>query len=199
MTKPTRRRGRPAAGSASDTRAAILAAARSQFAARGFTGASMRSIAKEAGVDASLISHYFGDKAQLLVATMELPINPLEKVQGVLAGGLDGMGERLIATFLGAWDPHRDVFSTMVRSTLGSQDPHATPVFQLAQNVVVAGLRERMTEADADVRAPLIASQIVGLALMRYVLRLEPVASAPAEEVARTYGAAVQAILTPGR
>jgi len=77
----------------------------------------MRSIAKEAGVDDYLISHYFGDKAQLLVATMELPINPLEKVQGVLAGELDGMGERLIATFLGAWDPRRDVFSTMVRST----------------------------------------------------------------------------------
>lgn len=155
----------------------------------------MRSIAKEAGVDASLISHYFGDKAQLLVATMQLPINPLEKVQGVLAGELDGMGERLIATFLGAWDPHREVFSTMVRSTLGGPDPHATPVFQLAQNVVVAGVRDRIPGTDAHVRATMVASQIVGLAVMRYVLELEPIASAEPEDVARLYGAAVQTLL----
>jgi AcrR family transcriptional regulator len=192
----SRKRGRPAAGSSSDTRAAILAAARSQFAARGFTGASMRSIAAEAGVDASLSSPYFADKSQLLVATMELPINPLEKIQQVLAGDLDGMGEQLIGTFLGAWDPHRDVFSTMVRSTLGSQDPHATPIFQLAQNVVVASVRERIATPDADVRATLVASQIVGLAVMRYVLRLEPLASAEPEDVARLYGASVQALLS---
>ena len=82
----------------------------------------MRSIAREASVDASLISHYFGDKSQLLVATMDLPINPLEKLAGVVAGGVDGMAERLLRTFLSAWDPHREVFSTMVRTQLASDD-----------------------------------------------------------------------------
>ena len=58
-----------------------------QFAAKGFGGASLRAIAGDAGVDASLISHYFGDKASLLVATMQLPVNPIEKIAAVVEGG----------------------------------------------------------------------------------------------------------------
>jgi AcrR family transcriptional regulator len=191
----TRSRGRPAGATAGETREAILTAARSQFAARGFGGASMRSIAREAGVDASLISHYFGDKSQLLVATMELPINPLDKVREVVAGDIDGMGERLVRTFLGAWDPHRSVFSTLVRSTIGSADPRTTPVFQLAQNVLVSALRERMAGPDAEVRASLVASQVVGLAVMRYVMELDGVADADIDTVARAYGPAVQSVI----
>jgi AcrR family transcriptional regulator len=190
-----RSRGRPASGSSGDTRGAILAAARTQFAAQGFAATSLRSIAREAGVDASLISHYFGDKAQLLVATMELPINPLEKVRSVVEGDVDGMGERLVRTFLGAWDPHRAVFSTMVRSTIGSADPRTTPVFQLAQNVLVTALRDRITGPDAEVRATLVASQVVGLAVMRYVMELDGLAGADVDAVAQAYGPAIQAVI----
>lgn len=191
-----RSRGRPAGGSSGDTRGAILAAARSQFAARGFAATSLRSIAGAAGVDASLISHYFGDKAQLLVATMELPINPLDKVRSVVEGDVDGMGERLVRTFLGAWDPHRAVFSTMVRSTFGSADPRTTPVFQLAQNVLVSALRGRLSGPDIEVRATLVAGQVVGLAMMRYVIKLDGLADADVDTVARTYGPAIQTIIS---
>ena len=190
----TRSRGRPAGGTTGDTRAAILAAARSQFAARGFSGASLRSIAREAGVDASLISHYFGDKSQLLVATMELPVNPVEKIAGVVAGGPDGMAERLLRTFLTAWDPHREVFSTLVRTTLGGGDTEA-PMLQLARSVLVASLLEVLVGDDRDLRATLIASQLIGMATLRYVAKLEPLADAPIEDVVGHYAPSLQRLM----
>jgi AcrR family transcriptional regulator len=190
-----RSRGRPAGGTTGDTRAAILAAARSQFAARGFSGASLRSIAREAGVDASLISHYFGDKSQLLLATMQLPVNPIEKIAGVVAGGPDGMAERLLRTFLTAWDPHREVFSTLVRTTLGGGDTEA-PMLQLARSVLIAKLLEVLEGDDRELRATLIASHLIGMATLRYVAKLDPLASAPIEEVVAGYAPSMQLLIS---
>ena len=195
MTTRSRGRGRPAGGTTGDTRAAILAAARSQFAARGFKGASMRSIAAEAGVDASLISHYFGDKSQLMVATMQLPVNPIEKIAGVVAGGPDGMAERLVRTFLTAWDPHREVFSTLVRTTLGGGDTEA-PMLQLARSVLIAKLLEVLEGDDRELRATLIASHIIGMATLRYVAELEPLADAPIEDVVAAYAPSMQLLIS---
>lgn len=188
--------GRPA-GAASDTRERIIDVARQHLAARGFAGTSMRAIAREAGVDPSLIRHYFGDKAGLLVATMQLPFNPIEKILPVLAGDIDDMGLRLVTTFLNAWDPHREVFSALLRSTFGSSDPATMPAIQVAQNVIVSGLSDKLSGPDAGIRATLATSQIIGMATIRYVARLEPLASAPAEQVARTLGPAIQTLLSP--
>ena len=191
-----RGRGRPA-GAPADTRDRIIAVARQHLAAKGFTGSSMRAIAREAGVDPSLISHYFGDKSGLLVATMQLPLNPIEKVVPILAGDIDGMGIALVRTFLDAWDPHREVFSALLRSTFGSSDPTTMPAIQVAQNIIVSGLRDKLSGPEADLRATLAASQIIGMATIRYVARLEPLASAPAAQVAHTLGPAIQELLTP--
>ena len=87
-----------------DTRGQIITAARQAFAAKGFAGASMRGIAAEAGVDAALIHHYFDNKEQLFLATVALPLEMPQKLEEVAAGGLDGMGERLVRTVLGVWD-----------------------------------------------------------------------------------------------
>jgi AcrR family transcriptional regulator len=191
----TRSRGRPAGGATGDTRAAILAAARSQFAARGFAGASLRSIAREASVDPSLISHYFGDKSQLLLATMELPVNPIEKIAGVVAAGPDGMAERLLRTFLTAWEPHRDVFSTLVRTTLGGGDTEA-PMLQLARNVLITSLMEVLEGDDRELRATLIAGQLIGMATLRFVVRLDPLAEAPIEDVVARYAPPMQMLIS---
>lgn len=191
-----RGRGRPA-GEASDTRDRIIDVARRQLAARGFAGASMRAIAREADVDPSLISHYFGDKAGLLVATMQLPFNPIEVISPVLAGPVEGMGVRLVTAFLTAWDPHRDVFSALLRSTFGSGEPATMPALQVAQNVIATSLRTKIDGPDADIRATLTAAQMIGMASLRYVARIEPLASALIEDVARSYGPAIQELLTP--
>ena len=192
----TRKRGRPA-GAPVDTREHIIDVARQHLAARGFAGSSMRAIARAAGVDPSLISHYFGDKSGLLVATMALPFNPIEKIVPVLAGDTDGMGIALVRTFLDAWDPHREVFSALLRSTFGSSDPTTMPAIQVAQNVIVSGLRDKLSGPDADLRATLAASQIIGMATIRYVACLEPLASQPAAQVASILGPAIQELITP--
>ena len=186
--------GRPASGDTADRRSAILDVARSQFAAKGFTGASMRAIAREAGVDVSLISHYFGDKSRLLVATMELPVDPVERISSVIADGPDGMAERLLRTFLEAWDPHREVFSALVRTALGSDNGHA-PMLEVARNVLVASLLDVLDGDDRDLRASLVASQLIGMATLRYVARLEPLASDPAMKVVQNYAPPMQLLI----
>src|SRR5687767_860862 len=87
-----------------DTREAILAAARKAFSERGFDGASIRAIATSAGVDPALVHHYFGNKDQLFLATMQMPINPNDFLPKVFEPGIDGIGERIVRTFLGVWD-----------------------------------------------------------------------------------------------
>ncbi|MGH3458883.1 TetR family transcriptional regulator [Aeromicrobium sp.] len=189
-----RQRGRPAGGSTGDTRAAILDAARSQFASQGYTGASLRSIAREAGVDASLISHYFGDKSQLLVATMELPVNPIEKITGVVAGGVDGMGERLLRTFLTAWDPHRDAFSALVRTQLASADAQV-PMVQLMRDVVTHKVADVLEGDERKLRAALVASQLIGMALARYVVLLDPLPDTSVDDVVGRYAPSLQRLM----
>jgi AcrR family transcriptional regulator len=191
-----RTRGRPPAADAADRRTAILDAARAKFAAQGFGGTSMRAIARDAGVDVSLISHYFGDKAGLLVATMELPVNPIEKIASVIEDGPDAMAERLLTTFLQSWDPHRDVFSSMYRTTLGSPDSQA-PMLQLAREVLITTLLTVLEGDDREVRATLIASQLIGMATLRYVVRMPPLTDAPIDDVVRLYAPAMQTLITP--
>jgi AcrR family transcriptional regulator len=193
VTGPTRR-GRPRSGDTSDRRTAILDAARSQFAARGFAGTSMRSIATQAGVDVSLISHYFGGKDALLVATMQLPVDPVEKISDVITGGTDGLAERLLRTFLDAWDPHREVFSTLIRTTLGSGDPHA-PLLQVARNILIVNVASILEGDDRDLRATLVASELIGMAAVRYVMKLEPLASAGPDDIVRLYAPGIQRLI----
>lgn len=193
-----RRRGRPRAEErAGDTRDRLIEVARRQFAAVGFDRASLRAIAAEAGVDASLIRHYFGDKAGLLVATMQLPVNPAEILRSIIAEGPDGLGGRLVDGFLTAWDPHREVIASLVRTTFADATV-VPPALQVVRGVVVASLREVLTGKDVALRADLIAGQILGLAMLRYVRPIEPLGSAPRAQVVQWYAPAMQQLVTPG-
>jgi AcrR family transcriptional regulator len=165
------------------------------FAEKGFDGASLRGIAATAGVDASLIRHYFGDKSGLLVATMQLPINPLQLIRPVLAQGAEGLGERLLTTFLTTWDAHREVFSGLVRTTVASVDRSA-PALGIIRGVLLPELTKAIGGDDAELRASLLMSQVVGMATLRYVLQLEPLASASAPDVIAAYAPILQALIT---
>ncbi|HEU5270299.1 MAG TPA: TetR family transcriptional regulator [Jatrophihabitans sp.] len=196
MTEGTRRRGRPRADRAGDTRQRLIAAARGRFAADGYQRASLRAIAADAGVDASLIRHYFGDKSGLLVASMQLPVNPAEILRSVIADGPDGLGRRLVEAFLTSWDPHREVIAGLVRTTF-ADTAVLPPTLQVVRGVVVAALCEVLTGRDAELRAELIAGQLLGLAMLRYVRPLDPLASAPRARVIDWYAPAVQRLVTP--
>ena len=177
-----RRRGRRPAGE--DTRAAIVAAARTEFAARGYEGATLRGIARAAGVDPRLVHHYFDGKDDVFVAAMYLPVRPQDIVAGVIAGGPDGMGERLLRALMGVWDTPtgRERLVALLSSVLTSESATAM-LRQFLVREVFGRVIASLGGPDADLRAALVASQIVGLLMARYVVRLEPIASADAEDL----------------
>jgi AcrR family transcriptional regulator len=181
-----------------DTREAILAAARDTFAERGYDGASIRQIAAAAGVDPALVHHYFGTKEKLFAATVNFPMNPAEFVPRVLAGGVDGAGERLVRTFLTVWDSPVGIAGVaLLRSAVGSEIGA-----RLLREFLSSQILRRVTailEIDPDeapLRTSLIASQLSGLGLVRYILRLEPLASAPREVVVAAVAPTIQRYLT---
>jgi AcrR family transcriptional regulator len=193
--RPLRRGpGRPRSEGARDTRAAIIDAARRRFAADGVDRTTLRAVAADAGVDASLISHYFGGKAGLLVATMHLPIDPIALIRPMLAAGTEGLGSRILTTFLTAWDPHRDVISGLLRTAVGSAE-QSGPLVEMVRTVIYGALVRTLPGPDVELRSGLLVSQIAGLALLRYVLRFEPVASASASDVVARYGPVLQAVI----
>jgi AcrR family transcriptional regulator len=187
-----RRPGKP------DTREAILTAAREAFAERGFDAASIRAIATAAGVDPALVHHYFGTKEELFRATVSIPLDPAELLPGVLAGGRDEVGARLVRTFITVWDsPVGGAAVALLRSAVSSQWTSRL----LREFLVTQVLRRVLDQLDLDpaevpLRGALVASQIAGLAMMRYVIRLEPVASATPEALAATIGPTLQRYLT---
>ncbi|MBB5825290.1 TetR/AcrR family transcriptional regulator [Micromonospora carbonacea] len=182
------------------TREAILDAARAAFAERGFDASSIRSIAAAAGVDPALVHHYFGGKDQLFLAAMGAPLDPGELLPRVLAGDPDGVGERLVRTFLGVWDSPAGVAAVALLRSAVSNEWTAR---LLREFLVTQVLRRILQHLDVDpaelpLRGSLVASQLVGLALMRHVVRLEPVASAPAETLVAAVGPTVQRYLRGG-
>jgi AcrR family transcriptional regulator len=180
-----------------DTRGQIITAARQTFAAKGFAGASMRGIAAEAGVDAALIHHYFENKEQLFLATVALPLEMPQKLEEVAAGGLDGIGERLVRTVLGVWDS--DLQPTLIagiRTTL--TDPALTRSVGefLALEIIGRVLRrDDLPPEEANRRAGLAASQVLGLVIGRYVLQLPLLVSRRSEDLVVEVGPTVQRYL----
>lgn len=181
-----------------DTRETILAAARSTFAERGFDGASIRAIAAAAGVDPALVHHYFGSKDKLFLAAMNAPADPAEVVPTVLAGDPGRIGERLIRAFLSVWDsPAGTPALALLRSAVSNE----WTARLLREFLTTQVLRRVLDHLDVDptespLRGSLVASQLFGLAMARYVLRLEPVATAAPETLVGAVGPTVQRYLT---
>ena len=180
---------------APDTRAEILASARNLFAARGFGSTSVRAIAADAGVDPSLVHHYFGTKDDLFVAALEIPVDPRQLLAGIADQGQDGAAERMLRIFLGVWDDpaHRLPLVGLFRSLL---EPAGERMLREGfLPVVLVPVGERLGVDRPERRMPVVASQILGLIMVRYVVALEPVASMSADEVVATYAPVIQRYL----
>jgi AcrR family transcriptional regulator len=181
----------------SGTRDAILEAARREFAQHGYDRATIRGVARGAGVDPALVHYFFGTKTELFAAAMQLPINPAELVQTLLAGEHELIGERLIGTFLAVWDhaATRDVFIGLLRSAV-TDEQAAALLREFAVRELFGRVAAALGTADAELRASLVFSQIFGLAVARYILRIEPLASTPGQVVAAAVGPTIQRYIT---
>jgi AcrR family transcriptional regulator len=168
----------------SGTRDAIRAAASRLFAEQGYDRTSMRAIAAEAGVDPKLVAHFFGSKQQLFVSVVELPFDPAVVVPAVFAGDREGIGERVARFIVGVLeDPDgRRRLTGLVRAA-ASEPEAARMVRELLGREVFARIVEALEVDDADVRASLVGSQVVGLAMARYIVGIEPLASLPPDAV----------------
>ena len=189
-----RQRGRPPGRS--DTREAIGAAARRQFADVGYDRTTMRTIAAEAGVDPALVVHFFGSKQRLFVSVVELPFDPMTVLPAVLAGDREDAGRRLAEFVADALDdpPQRDRFAALVRAA--ASEPAAA---DLLRSLLAERVYPHFVEAFGDdhpqLRQNLIGAFVVGLVMTRQVARLEPIASADRAQLVQLLAPTLQRFL----
>ncbi|MER6225794.1 TetR/AcrR family transcriptional regulator [Streptomyces sp. 900105755] len=194
----SRRRGRPPRTESADTRDRILVAAREEFSEHGYEKTSVRGIAKAAGVDSALVHHYFGTKEQIFEAAIAVAFAPTLNAPAAIADGpLDGVGERLTRFIFGIWEnpTTRKPLLAIVRSAVNNET--AAAVFRrLVAAQLLRRLAEQLGHADGELRAELAAAQLVGCAMLRYVIKLEPLASADLEQIVARIAPVVQGHLT---
>jgi AcrR family transcriptional regulator len=195
-SEPERRRGRRPGGG--DTKAALMAAARAEFGVNGYDGATVRAIARRAGVDPAMVNHWFGGKEGLFAeVVLKVPFNPRELIAGILSGDRDTLGERIIRTFLTNWDAQEGgVFTALIRS-VASHDQVAAAMRQFFIHHVFGQITSVLVSDDtAMLRANLVASQIIGLGLVRYVAHFEPIHKSEVETLVAAIGPTLQRYLT---
>ncbi|MEU6624314.1 TetR family transcriptional regulator [Streptomyces litmocidini] len=173
------------------TRAAILEAARERFASDGYERATIRAIARDAGIDPSMVMRYYGNKEKLFAAASEIEIG-LPDLGAVPARHL---GVVLVTHFLERWE-HDEALTAMLRVGVTNEAGAARVQAIFAQQVGPVARGVCPDPADAPRRAALVSSQILGMALARYVLRLPPAVEMTPEEIVAWLGPTVQRYLT---
>jgi AcrR family transcriptional regulator len=177
------------------TKEAILGAARAQFAQRGYAATTVRSVAAGAGVNPALVHHHFGRKEELFLAALALPVNPAEVIGQLLAEGpREEFGDRLARYFVGAWrDPVIGLALQAVLRRAVSDEDSAALLRNLAENVLLDRAASLLGVPKLRIAAAM--SHLVGLALAATILRIEPLASASADELAGLIGPAIRGYL----
>ena len=197
-----RRHPDPGSIQPSSTQEAILTAARESFLAQGYEGTTIRAVARTAGVDPALVSYYFGSKGDLFGAAVNLRVRASEEIAAAVSGDLRSAGPRLVRLSLTAWDDAADgaTFRTLLRwMATDVSAPEAIQTYateQIAVPMAEALKQSGLPEVSARERATLAGSQLVGLAMIRYVLRLDPIASASVEHLVEVVGPTIQHYLT---
>ena len=181
-----------------DTRQQILDSARKVFAANGFNKASIRKIATNAGVDPALVHHYFRSKDELFLATVDVPINPREVVEQLLRDGTEGLGGRMVAAILGVWDSTAgSALLAALRTAIG--DPGSTRALsQFVTAEIITRLLKALgyPPAEVELRGALVASQVLGMIVGRYVLAVGALPRLQPDVIAANIGPTLQTYLT---
>ncbi len=192
---PARRRGRRPAGE--DTRGLILAAARAEFGSRGYDATTMRGVARAAGVDARLVHHYFDGKEDVFVAALGFPARPGDILPGLLDGPPEQLGERLARTIMGVWEMPggRERITALLTGAMASEAA-ARMLREFINRELLSKIAASLNVDRPELRASLAASHLVGIAMVRVLIKVEPLASIDLDVLARTVGPTLQHYLT---
>ncbi len=195
-----RRRGRPARTEAAEgpgARERILQAARTEFAERGYDKTTVRGIARAADVDAALVHHYFGTKDEVFAAAIEVSFEPALVIPAILGQGTDGIGERLARYFIGVWENpvSRAPLLAIIRSAL-THEAAAKVLRGFVLRRLLEKIAGELDVPDPKFRAELAASHMIGIAILRYVIQVEPLASADPETIVEMVAPTLQRYLT---
>lgn len=179
-----------------ETRDAIIAAARDLFAEKGYDGASLRAIARAAGVDPALVHHFYGNKEGVFVEAMRFPIDPSQLVPRILATSRDKLGEAMVRVFLEVWrdEEKRAPLVAMLRSAM-TNDQIAVMMRQFVSSALFAKAAD--IHGIPLLRLNAAVGQMIGVALLRYVIKVEPIASATEDELIELLAPALQLHLAP--
>jgi AcrR family transcriptional regulator len=189
------RRGRRPAGQ--DTREQVLSAARAEFLENGYDAVSLRGVARRAGVDPGTVRHWFGDKTHLFTATLGVAdVDPAAVVRATLEGPLDGLGERLVRGVVELWDTDSGNTVRLVLPAVMSDPGLRALVPQFLGAELLGPIVRRLGVSDGPLRTSLVASQMGGMLLTRYLVPVQPLASLSPAEVAQLVGPNVQRYLT---
>jgi AcrR family transcriptional regulator len=191
MTRTGRRPG------TSDTRDQILAVARRQFATSGYDATSLRAIASEAKVDPALLIHYFGTKDGLFTAATGLPTGLSALFAGQQDQKLRDFAATLVRSYLGFVDSDqsRNAILALVRSAV-SNEKAAAMLREFLATELLPVIASRTGHENAPLRASLVAAQLMGVAMLRHVVRLDPVARATPDEIVALVAPVIEQYLT---
>ena len=175
----------------------VLDAARAAYARRGYLNTTIKGVAAAAGVAPDVVRRYYDNREALFVAAMRLPFDPAMSIAQLMAPGIDGMGERLVRVTLRMLDDPetRDQLAEMVRDGAGASRATAS-IRESLEAEVVDRAAVLLGVPDARMRVTLATSYLLGIATTRYVLKLEPLASASEDEIVQLVAPAVQMALT---
>jgi AcrR family transcriptional regulator len=196
--KTTKRRGRRQGDPVS--REVVLAAAKARFATEGYEKTTLRAIADDAHVDPSMVLYLFGSKADLFRESLRLIIDPGNLV-AALAGGPDDdpdIGTRMVRTYLRIWESPDTGPSMVAMLQSATSNPDAHDAFRaFIQNYVLTAVSGALGGGEQDsLRAMLAASQLVGTAILRYVMKVPPLATLSGDELVRLIAPTVTRYLT---
>jgi AcrR family transcriptional regulator len=194
QAKPRAKKLGRRAGVRGESREAILRAARVLFARRGFRGTTMRAIAQGAGVDVALVHYFFGSKSELFSHSVVLPIDA-QKVASLLSAPASSPGGEMVRHYLDRLFVDRsEAIAAMLRAGLG--DPGCVPALRtLIEENLVSAAAGGLRSADARLRAELVGATMVGLFISRCIVGVQPLASAPVEEIVTLLGPALDLLL----
>jgi AcrR family transcriptional regulator len=181
----------------SGTRDAIQEAACRLFRERGYDATTIRAIAADAEVDPALVMHFFGSKARMFVSAVDWPIDPESHLSAVLTRGPEHVGEELARLFVAKWEDERDRSPVLALLRSAMSEPSAAALLrEFMVSEFVVPVAAALGQDDGERRGALVSSQLIGLGIVRYVLRVEPLASDDPERVIAAVAPTLQRYLT---